>query len=152
MISGILSLFSSVGSKVGSLFGGSSRTTISSNKSSRFSRAEIPASLHSSDTLRTTPIPALARGAVIPANKEFLAVLGDQKHGTNIEAPLTTIEEAVANVMAKINATGGIGGNKDITIRVPIYLDGKVLYEAVIKQGKINQMSGGSNGFMLGTT
>ena len=152
MISGVLSLFSSIGSKIGNLFSGNSRTTISGNTSSRFSRAAMPASLYSADTIGTTPIPALARGAVIPANKEFLAVLGDQKHGTNIEAPLTTIEEAVANVMAKINATGGIGGNKDITIRVPIYLDGKVLYEAVINQGKINQMSGGRNGFMLGTT
>ena len=48
----------------------------------------------------TTPqIPALAQGAVIPPNREFLAVLGDQSHGTNIEAPLATIEQAVANVM-----------------------------------------------------
>lgn len=48
-------------------------------------------------------IPKLAQGAVIPANKEFLAVLGDQKHGTNIEAPLSTIEDAVANVTAGQN-------------------------------------------------
>ncbi len=41
-------------------------------------------------------IPYLANGAVIPPNSEFLAVLGDQKHGTNIEAPLSTIEEAVS--------------------------------------------------------
>ena len=39
-------------------------------------------------------IPRLAQGAVIPPNREFLAVLGDQKHGTNIEAPLDTIVEA----------------------------------------------------------
>ena len=44
-------------------------------------------------------IPRLAKGAVIPPNREFMAVLGDQKHGTNIEAPLTTIQEAVAIVM-----------------------------------------------------
>lgn len=44
-------------------------------------------------------IPALARGAVIPPNREFLAVLGDQSSGTNIEAPLSTIQEAVAAVM-----------------------------------------------------
>ena len=41
-------------------------------------------------------IPYLARGAVLPANKPFLAVVGDQRHGTNIEAPLSTIQEAVA--------------------------------------------------------
>lgn len=38
-------------------------------------------------------IPYLAQGAVIPPNREFLAVLGDQKQGTNIEAPLSTIEK-----------------------------------------------------------
>jgi len=37
-------------------------------------------------------VPALAKGAVIPPNKEFLAVLGDQKSGTNIEAPTSEIE------------------------------------------------------------
>ena len=44
-------------------------------------------------------IPYLAQGAVLPANKPFLAMVGDQRHGTNIEAPLTTIQEAVALVM-----------------------------------------------------
>lgn len=44
-------------------------------------------------------LPRLARGAVIPPNREFMAILGDQRHGTNIEAPLSTIQEAVAAVM-----------------------------------------------------
>ena len=44
-------------------------------------------------------IPQLAQGAVLPANKPFLAMVGDQKHGTNVEAPLSTIQEAVAIVM-----------------------------------------------------
>lgn len=44
-------------------------------------------------------IPFLAQGAVLPANKPFLAMVGDQKHGTNIEAPLATIQEAVGLVM-----------------------------------------------------
>ncbi len=44
-------------------------------------------------------IPLLAQGAVIPPNAPFMAVVGDQKHGTNIEAPLATIQEAVALVM-----------------------------------------------------
>lgn len=48
--------------------------------------------------IRLPKIPMLAQGAVIPPNKEFMAVLGDQRHGTNIEAPLATIEEAVARV------------------------------------------------------
>lgn len=44
-------------------------------------------------------IPYLAKGAVLPPNKPFMAVVGDQTHGTNVEAPLSTIEEAVANVL-----------------------------------------------------
>ena len=48
----------------------------------------------------TITIPKLAQGAVIPPNKEFMAVLGDQSHGTNIEAPLDTIKQAVAEVLA----------------------------------------------------
>jgi hypothetical protein len=52
-------------------------------------------------SLRDAPVPQLASGAVIPPNAPFLAVLGDQRRGTNIEAPLSTIQEAVANVMAQ---------------------------------------------------
>ena len=44
-------------------------------------------------------IPYLAQGAVIPPNREFMAVLGDQSHGPNVEAPLATIQQAVAAVM-----------------------------------------------------
>lgn len=44
-------------------------------------------------------VPLCAQGAVIPANKPFLAMLGDQRSGTNVEAPLSTIQEAVAAVM-----------------------------------------------------
>ena len=44
-------------------------------------------------------MPRLAQGAVIPPNREFLAVLGDQTSGTNIEAPLETIQDAVALVL-----------------------------------------------------
>lgn len=40
-------------------------------------------------------IPRLAKGAVIPANREFLAVLGDQKSGNNLEAPEDLIRKIV---------------------------------------------------------
>lgn len=56
-------------------------------------------------------IPYLAQGAVLPANKPFLAVVGDQKHGTNIEAPLSTIQEAVAAVMENY-AAGNTAGHE----------------------------------------
>ena len=51
-------------------------------------------------------IPYLAKGAVLPAGKPFLAMVGDQRHGTNVEAPLSTIQEAVALVME--DQTGAI--------------------------------------------
>lgn len=54
--------------------------------------------------LKVPTIPHLAQGAVIPPNREFMAVLGDQKSGTNIEAPLDTIKQAVADVMGSGNA------------------------------------------------
>lgn len=50
-------------------------------------------------TINVPQIPYLAQGAVLPPNKPFMAVVGDQKHGTNVEAPLATIQEAVAQVM-----------------------------------------------------
>lgn len=50
---------------------------------------------------KTLNIPKLATGAVLPANKPFLSIVGDQKHGTNIEAPLDTIKQAVAEVMGE---------------------------------------------------
>lgn len=53
---------------------------------------------------QSVAVPALASGAVIPPNRAFLALLGDQHSGTNIEAPLATIEQAVAGVMADVQA------------------------------------------------
>lgn len=57
-------------------------------------------------------LPRLAQGAVIPPNREFLAVLGDQKSGTNIETPLATMVQAFKQAM---NETGGMGG-RSITV------------------------------------
>lgn len=74
--------------------------------------------------------PALARGAVIPPNKEFLAVLGDQKSGTNIETPLATMVEAFKQAMAE--SGGG-------TTTVVIQLDGKEIARSTVKN--INNMT-----------
>lgn len=59
--------------------------------------------------LNIPKIPMLAQGAVIPPNREFMAILGDQRHGTNIEAPLSTIQEAVAAVMEDYEASNLAG-------------------------------------------
>ena len=70
-------------------------------------------------------IPYLAQGAVIPPNREFLAVLGDQKQGTNIEAPLSTIEKAVENVLNR----RGYGGQQTVILQLDREQLGKVVYE-----------------------
>lgn len=72
-------------------------------------------------------IPYLATGAVIPPNREFLAVLGDQKHGTNIEAPLDTIVEAFRAAMRE----GGARGSQTVVLM----LDKRELGRAVIEAG-----------------
>ena len=74
-------------------------------------------------------IPRLAQGAVIPPNKEFLAVLGDQKQGTNIEAPLQTIVDAF-NIALQGNANYG-GGNTEVVLEI----DGREFGRAVVEQG-----------------
>lgn len=78
-------------------------------------------------------IPRLAQGAVIPPNREFLAVLGDQRRGTNIEAPLSTIEQAVENVLSRM------GGGGDRPIQVNVLLDGKVVARNTVHH--INDMT-----------
>lgn len=70
-------------------------------------------------------LPRLAQGAVIPPNREFLAVLGDQKSGTNIETPLETMVQAFKQAM---NETGGMGGRQ---ITVVMQLDHRELGRAV---------------------
>lgn len=63
-------------------------------------------------------IPALANGAVIPANSQFLALLGDQKHGTNIEAPLDTIVAAFQKVAGDQNINITFKGSMAELVRV----------------------------------
>lgn len=67
-------------------------------------------------TVYPTQIPFLAQGAVLPANKPFMAVVGDQRHGTNVEAPLATIQEAVATVMDD-QIAGVMAGFRAVTER-----------------------------------
>ena len=79
-------------------------------------------------------IPHLAKGAVIPPNREFLAVLGDQKHGTNVEAPDDLIKQ---KVMEAIVETGGIGGG-ETTIKFSGSLAqlARILKPEIEKEGK----------------
>lgn len=75
-------------------------------------------------------LPRLATGAVIPPNREFLAVLGDQKEGTNIETPLSTMLDAFRQALAE--SGGG-------TTTVVLQLDGKEIARNQVKH--INNMT-----------
>lgn len=70
-------------------------------------------------TIPEIAIPRLAMGAVIPPNREFMAVLGDQKHGTNIEAP----EDLIRKIVREESG----GGNSQILQAIL----------AAIKEGKV---------------
>lgn len=69
-------------------------------------------------------IPYLAQGAVIPPNKQFLAMLGDQKQGTNIETPLETMIQAFR---VALNEDGNNNNHSPIVLQ----LDGKTVAEVV---------------------
>lgn len=58
-------------------------------------------------TIPEIKIPRLAKGAVIPPNREFMAILGDQKRGVNIETPLQTMIDAFNTALDNRN-TGGV--------------------------------------------
>lgn len=70
------------------------------------------------------PIPKLATGAVIPPNREFMAVLGDQKSGTNIETPLATMVQAFKQALAE----SGYGGSNEAVLVLDKDVLGKVVY------------------------
>jgi len=67
-----------------------------------------------------------AKGAVIPPNNEFLAVLGDQKQGINIETPLATMVDAFKTAIHDMGGTGG--GNQ---APIMLQLDGRTVAQVV---------------------
>jgi len=69
-------------------------------------------------------IPRLATGAVIPPNREFMAVLGDQKSGTNIETPLSTMVEAFNTALRNYGGT-----SKEIVLKCDKYELGRAIVD-----------------------
>lgn len=83
-------------------------------------------------------IPKLATGTVVPANYgEFLAVLGDNKRETEIVSPLSTMKQALAEVLAENGSSGDI--------HITATLDGDVVYKNVVKKNKQNTKRTGVN-------
>ena len=88
-------------------------------------------------TIPKVNIPYLANGAVFKGGNPYMAVVNDQPAGqTNIEAPLDTIKQGLAEVMASKG-----GGN----VTVELVGDAKGLFTAVVKQNKKNTMITGKN-------
>lgn len=91
--------------------------------------------------LNEISIPRLATGAVIPPNKEFLAVLGDQKSGTNIETPLDTMVDAFKQALKEMGGTGTGGGAGKVEIVLQI--DRDVVARQLVDLNKQRVKSGG---------
>ena len=87
-----------------------------------------------------TRIPYLAQGAVIPAGNPFLAVLGDQAKGNNLEMPENLLRKIVSEESGK-----GTG-----MIKLVVNLDSRTVLEQLIDTAKEMQMSNGQNVFELG--
>lgn len=82
-------------------------------------------------------IPYLAQGAIIPPNAPFMAMLGDQRSGNNIEAPESLIRKIVREESG--------GGNGSYTFIAQ--LDGQTIFEKVISKGEMEQRRTGRNPF-----
>lgn len=89
-------------------------------------------------------IPYLATGAVIPPNAPFMAVLGDQKRGTNIEAPLDTIKQAIREEVGSGNGNGNVLHNV-------VQINRRTLFEEFIEEAKLQMSMTGHNPLDLRT-
>lgn len=98
--------------------------TFGSTSSGSFGGRSVP-------SIQSFSIPALATGSVIPPNREFLAVLGDNKQETEVVSPLSTIEQALENVMSRMGSAS--------PQQINLVVDGKVLAKVIVP--KINDMT-----------
>lgn len=93
---------------------------------------------------RIGTIPYLASGAVIPPRSEFLAVLGDQKKGNNLEAPESLLRQIVREESGKGQGDGN-------TYNVTVNASGRKLLDIIIDEAELRRRrNGGQNPFLLG--
>lgn len=125
----IKSALSGIGSRIKSTFSGSS---ISSRS----------ISLQTANVLSNKPIPYLATGAVIPPNAPFVAVLGDQKTGSNIEAPESLLRKIVREESGRNNNKGG-------NYRFTAQINRRTLFDEMINEAKMRRIQTGNNPFEM---
>lgn len=89
---------------------------------------------------RVPTVPYLAKGAVIPPRSEFLAVLGDQKQGNNIEAPESLLRRIVREESGQQS-----GGDYRFTAQI----NRRTIFDEIIDEAKLRRSTSGRNPFEL---
>lgn len=91
---------------------------------------------------RVPTIPYLAKGAVIPPRSEFLAVLGDQKQGNNIETPEALLRKIFREETAERQTGGG-------DYRFIAQINRRTIFDEIIDEAKLRRSTSGRNPFEL---
>lgn len=90
---------------------------------------------------RVPTVPYLAKGAVIPPRSEFLAVLGDQKQGNNIETPEALLRKIVREESGGQQSSGNY--------RFTAQINRRTVFDEIIEEAKLRQNTSGRNPFEL---
>lgn len=90
---------------------------------------------------RVPTVPYLAKGAVIPPRSEFLAVLGDQKQGNNIETPEALLRKIVREESGGQQSSGNY--------RFTAQINRRIVFDEIIEEAKLRQNTSGRNPFEL---
>lgn len=91
---------------------------------------------------RVPTVPYLAKGAVIPPRSEFLAVLGDQKQGNNIETPEALLRKIVREETGGQRTGGG-------SYRFTAQINRRTLFDEIIKEAQMRRDTSGRNPFEM---
>lgn len=91
---------------------------------------------------RVPTVPYLAKGAVIPPKNEFLAVLGDQKQGNNIETPEALLRKIVREETAGRQTGGG-------SYRFTAQINRRTLFDEMMKEAQMRRDTSGRNPFEM---
>lgn len=91
---------------------------------------------------RVPTVPYLAKGAVIPPRSEFLAVLGDQKQGNNIETPEALLRKIVREETAGRQAGGG-------SWQFTAQINRRTLFDEMMKEAQMRRDTSGKNPFEM---
>ena len=90
---------------------------------------------------RVNTIPYLAKGAVIPPRSEFLAVLGDQKQGNNIETPEALLRKIFREEIGGQQSSGNY--------RFTAQINRRTVFDEIIEEAKLRRDTSGRNPFEL---